>query len=422
MILCSLIFTTTVQADECLEDVLSYITGLKHNSRFLENKRNPTRSRTKEMLNHAAYHNDIIPIQFSTLSNTTRTKAVNETIEHYARYDRSFDQPAFIKWMEQNSSKDEYLKWLKENPEKLSAKQLAEKDTIGAFLNRQYIEFEKKNPPVNLQAISENVAGDMRKIAKECGGKLDCAKVKIADWMKKTLGKSCIAGSPASQRDLASMMLLTNSTYFITYATDKSDDKEFPFDLMVTNLFWQPFLAEAGCKASQSGQKIGQKINFGQQSAYANYGKNYATYMKLSPAYNATVMGVITAKDLIKGNEIDWAKRGAQFLALNFYDAAYANQRILLVQNPLYLKKFQNLKEGIDRAAFKNIPNKALGSALANTTYYSLDWGSRIAIGMANTRIYQSYMKMIDEQVTQQRDQKTGPNPETTASPSASPH
>ncbi len=337
------------------------------------------------MLEHAARHNDLISKKFSELSELDQVNNIDQAISHYSKYDFGFDEEAFRKWLKENPSK----------PKK--------NETLGDYLHHQAEQFEKKNPSVKLQEVAGNATEDMKKIATECRGNLDCAKLKISAWMDKTLSKSCVIKTPESQRDLASMMLITNSSYFISYLTDKSPDKEFPTELLVNNLFWQPIMSEMGCRATLANGKIGQKVQFGQQSAYKHYGKNYVNYMISSPLYNISLMGIITAKDAIQGKEIKWKDLGIKFGALTVYDAGYAVNRILIVQNPLFLKQYPNLKEGIQRFNTRKLP-RSLAPAASQVSYYSLDWGTRLGIGWLNTRFYQWYMKQVEKQLKTQKE------------------
>lgn len=371
----------------CLEDML-HIAGLHSNSRFLNNADAP---RTKEMLKHAAYHNELAELPLSKFSDAERSRKIDQMIDHYAQYDTNIDGDAF-------------KAWLKENPGMVD-----EGETLGAYANKQFKEFEKKHPSVKPGEVAEHVTDDMRKIAKECKGSLDCAKTKITAWGEKKLSKSCVWRNEEARRDLINMMLLTNSSYFVSYLTDDKADKEFPIDLMVNNLLWQPYLAEKGCLGALGNNQIGQKINFGQVSAFANYGSRYKTFLYASPKYNFTLVTISTIKDAYQGKEIDWATQALKIGALTFYDGVYANNRILLVQNPFFLKHFPNLKERQQRFYAKDISNpllkKAFGkkldpslqTAFSNVSYYPLDWGVRIGIGVGNTRIYQWYMDAINE-------------------------
>lgn len=354
---------------DCLNTMLSDIAG---------NKKLIPEERVK--LEGAAYHNDQIFKKFSEIPEAHWEDELNKTIDHYAAYDLDFHAPSF-------------KQWLKESQVKLDPK-----STMGKYLQDQNAAFVKKYPKGKIENVVNDLAEDIKKVAKECKGDLACNEQKVAAVMEKNQSKLCFMKKENRKSALKSMITgiaFANAGYAMTTAQDPQHD--YPYDLTLNNLIWTPIITEMGCRSTLGTGSIGSKIElnkpiYASKEWWTRAGNKYISYMILSPISNASYVAFHTGKQLIQ-NKIEWKDvsmwdLSKQVASLSLWDAVYPVPRMVMVTDPLYLK-------GVP--GFNKYLSSKWSSKGAVAPTYALDWGSRLGLSYLNSKWVNWWVGKSDE-------------------------
>ncbi len=331
----------------------------------------------------SAYYNDRILKEFSAFPNSVWNQEIEKTIDDFAAYDQAFQAK-------------EFKKWLRDHPSEMKPT-----TTLGDYLSERQKQFAKlrpSNPSRQLSQVAQDLPETLSDVSKACGSNVPCQESRISGWLTRKLKNSCISGNRASaMRNMVTSLALTNASYAMTYAHRPEDG--FPWTLMATNLFWTPIMAEMGCRntLSEGKSSLGKKIDLGQplerREKLIHMGKSYVNYMKISPLYSASYLAINVSGQLISGkknlSDIDLRDLSQQFVSMTLYDAVYAVPRIILVTDPLYMKGFPKLRQGISNRTGRAVFTEAI--------YTPIDWGTRIAIGSVNTEIFMWWQKQQDK-------------------------
>jgi hypothetical protein len=356
-------------AGTCLEDTLKFI--------------ETTKNTNKEALIRSAYYNDRILKEFSAFPSSVWDQEIEKTIDDFAAYDQAFDSKEFKKWLSDHPSE--------KKPNTTLGDYLAERQ-------KQFAKLHPSSPSQQLSQAAKELPETLSDVSKTCGSNVTCQESRLGGWLSRKLKNSCISGNRASaMRNMVTSLALTNASYAMTYAHHPEDG--FPWTLMATNLFWTPIMAEMGCRNTLSEGKstLGKKIDFGQplerREKLIHMGKSYVNYMKISPLYSASYLAINVSGQLISGkknlSDIDMQDLSQQFVSMTLYDAVYAVPRIILVTDPLYMKGFPKLRQGI--------ANHTRRAVFTEAIYTPIDWGTRIAIGSVNTEIFMWWQKQQDQ-------------------------
>ena len=303
--------------------------------------------------------------KYDYLKNLTRAEIDNDQdLEHAV-----IETIQSFRILERNYRPIDFYIWLK-NEHKLNIKEMKEKETLGFFLARLYLEFapfvnDKKTRELFsdelLEKISKDITANKEEIER-CGKDIDCLNLKT----KNSLGSkykqtfSCVYRNRDAEINFNSeiqLSLLTATGAGIFSISDP--DLRFPWELLLATLTISPVFLEYYCRLNFKGDNL-LGLNWKQLPKHNYRGEGLVKKMKTSLPLSTAAVAIYTSYIMLfdkiyelNGYEVKNKRTLEQHLvAFPFflmYSGLWQTLRSIYIMSPIQLKILPAIAKNIQK-------------------------------------------------------------------------